>query len=78
MVQEVEKQRSMPDRLEDIAELLKTSHAIASRMQPPPPADEESKQPTAVGIEAAAARIQQGLDYLNSRLTRIADVVGQL
>jgi len=68
---------NLPRRLESIEDLLKSSHEIVGRIQPPD--DEKANQaPTPVGIESVAARIEQGLQHLNARLVGIAERAGQL
>lgn len=68
---------NLPQRLESIEGLLKSSHEIVGRIQPPP--DEKADAPpNPIGIEEAAARIEQSLQHLNTRLVGIAEKVGQL
>jgi len=68
---------NLPKRLESIENLLQSSHEIVSRMQPPPD-DKADMAPPSSGIEEAAARIEQSLQHLNTRLVGIAERVGQL
>ncbi|KKN01638.1 hypothetical protein LCGC14_1125710 [marine sediment metagenome] len=66
---------TIPGRLESIEELLGSAHAAVSRMQP---RDDSAPTEAAGGVEAAVARVQNGLKELLTRINGVADTVGQL